>query len=225
MDTKRETALGRAWVLSATPGNLCWHRIVNVCLTPASSQAQLRCRVESMHWGPGPHPKRWSGGELHHVAATPSGPLAVAGDWIHSRQVGSAVAAARIPERIAAVSPRHCQAARTTHHPLLRSCIGAVGRHRKQHYTNTTHSQGFESLRLPQRRYSRSNSISLRRRPTTRTIIVLKLAPAAPPPPPPPTLPSPLRATTTRSRCHKSTPCPTTRYADINDPEPSDSLR
>ena len=128
--------------LSATPGN-AGIRIVNVCLTPASSQAQLRCRVESMHWGPRPHRKRWSsaGGEQHHVAATPSGPLAVAGDWIHSRQVGSAVAwrllasqSGLLPSARAIAKPPAPR-----HHPLFeelhRCCWLTSPEHRKQHYT------------------------------------------------------------------------------------------
>ncbi len=180
-----------------------------------------------MHWGPGPHRlqalERW---RAHHSTATHYGLLAVARNRIHSRQVGSAVAAARtqggllLSARAMPSRPQHG----IIHFRGAASVLLVDISRTPQATLQTRHILGFGSLRLPQRRYSRINSVSLRSRLTTRTIIALKLAPASPPPPPP-TLPPPLRSTTTRSRCHKSTPCPTTRYADISYSEPSDSLR
>ena len=136
-DTKRETALGWAWVLSATPGN-AGIRIVNVCLTPASSQAAaVSCRVNALGtWAPTasagavvsvmspPHlldRKLWletgsilgRWGQLWRLLASQSGLLP------------SARAIAKPP------APRH--------HPLFeelhRCCWLTSPEHRKQHYT------------------------------------------------------------------------------------------
>ena len=114
-------------------------------LSDTSQQPSQSCGVVSSQctWGPGPHPpqapERW---RAHHGTATPYGPFAVAGDWIHSRQVGSPVAAARIQRARAdcCCQPAPCQAARSTHHPLSRSCIGAVGRHLQNTASNTAHT-------------------------------------------------------------------------------------